>query len=174
MILDIGRSLRYYYLRLRRLRGGPQELALGMAVGVFAGCLPIIPFQTAVAVALALCFRSSKITAAIGTWVSNPLDWYFLYHYSYKIGASILGLPEHKELFSKILVSMDQTHSFLHIAEIILQMGSLFAFAFIIGGALIGLVASPTAYFIFLFIFKKASRARARRKTPVRFGHLPE
>ena len=54
--------------------------------------MPILPFQIALAVLLALIFRGSKIAAALGTWISNPLNWYFLYLYSYKIGAAILCL----------------------------------------------------------------------------------
>ena len=88
------RQIRYYYLRFIRLRGDPSELALGMALGVFTGMMPIMPFQIAVAVALALFFKGSKITAALGTWISNPLNWYFLYYANYKLGAFILRLPE--------------------------------------------------------------------------------
>ena len=162
--MDIGRSLRYYYLRIRRLRGSPHQLAMGMAIGVFAGCLPIIPFQTAVAVALALCFGCSKLTAAVGTWVSNPVDWYFLYYYSYKVGAALIGLPEQKALFSRILASVQQGHSFIQVAEKIMAMGGLVAFAFILGGVLIGLALSPPAYLIFLFVFKRIQKKHYARK----------
>ena len=86
------RQIRYYYLRFIRLRGEPHELAMGMAFGIFSGMMPILPFQTALAVALALFFKGSKIAAALGTWVSNPLNWYFLYYYSYKLGALIYNL----------------------------------------------------------------------------------
>ncbi len=71
--MKFNRQIRYYYLRFIRLRGQPHDLALGMAMGIFCGMLPIIPFQTALAVTLAIFFKGSKITAALGTWVSNPL-----------------------------------------------------------------------------------------------------
>ena len=32
--------------KIRETKGSPRELALGMALGIFAGLLPIIPFQT--------------------------------------------------------------------------------------------------------------------------------
>lgn len=171
--MDIRRSIKYRYLQLRRLKGEPEQLAMGIAVGVFVGCLPIIPFQTVVAVTLAFCFKSSKITAAIGTWVSNPLDWYFLYYYSYKIGAVVLGLPEHRELFASIVSTMHETHSFIKVAEAILQTGSLFSFAFVIGGALIGMIASPISYFVFLFFFKKAKKTRENRKSRMGLQQIP-
>ena len=62
------RQLKYYYIRFLRLRGEPHELALGMAIGVFSGMMPILPFQIALAVTLALLFKTSKITAALGTF----------------------------------------------------------------------------------------------------------
>ncbi|RLB24290.1 MAG: DUF2062 domain-containing protein [Deltaproteobacteria bacterium] len=158
------RTARYYYLRLRRLRGQPEELAMGMALGVFAGSLPIIPFQTALAVALALCFKASKLTAAIGTWVSNPFDWYFFYFYSYKFGAVLLGLPEHKALFSRILNSVQQGHSFLKVAETILETGSVFALAFLVGGILIGIALAPISYILSVLLFRKIKKSKASKK----------
>ena len=145
---------------------------MGMAVGVFVGSLPIIPFQTAVAITLALFFRCSKLTAALGTWISNPLDWYFLYYYSYKIGAGVMGLPEQKALFSMILSSVHEGHSFVQVAERILAMGGLVAFAFLLGGILIGLVLSPLAYGVFLFVFKKFDSRKDRRKRPITIARL--
>jgi uncharacterized protein (DUF2062 family) len=62
--LELKRLIRYYYLRFIRLRGNPHELALGMSFGIFTGLMPILPFQTVLAVALALVFKGSKITAA--------------------------------------------------------------------------------------------------------------
>ena len=38
------RQLKYYYIRFLRLRGEPHELALGMAIGVFSGMMPILFF----------------------------------------------------------------------------------------------------------------------------------
>lgn len=52
---------------LERSRGRPRELALGMAFGVFAGTLPVIPFQTFVAVAL-----SSAPGVVLGAAAGRP------------------------------------------------------------------------------------------------------
>jgi len=145
---------------------------MGLAVGVFAGSLPIIPFQTAVAIILALFFRCSKLTAALGTWISNPLDWYFLYYYSYKIGAGVIGLPEQKALFSIILTSIHEGHSFVQLTEKILAMGGLVALAFLLGGILIGLTLSPITYVLALFFFKRFQRKGHKRKSHVSIAQL--
>jgi uncharacterized protein len=104
----IWRTLKYLHLRFIRLRGQPHEIALGIALGIFAGAMPIVPFQTAFAVFLALLFKGSKIAAALGTWISNPLNWYFFYFYSYKIGAWIIGLRLTHKGFHSVLTSIHE------------------------------------------------------------------
>jgi uncharacterized protein (DUF2062 family) len=163
--VKFSRQIRYYYLRFIRLRGAPHDLALGMALGVFCGMLPIIPFQTALAIALAMFFKASKITAAIGTWASNPLNWYFLYYYSYKLGITILGIPERRKVFSAVIESIRSGDPFAEVVGNALGAGATFVAAFIIGGVLLGIVFAPLAYFIFLSLFRSLKSWRANRKT---------
>jgi len=165
--LKFNRQLKYYYLRFIRLKGEPNELALGMALGVFTGMMPIMPFQIALAVTLAILLKGSKITAAIGTWISNPLNWYLIYFYDYRLGASLLGLPQRKALFSGIIEAMKSGQEPLVIVSKILGEGGAFAAAFLLGGLILGMIFAPPAYFFFLHFFKyvrKWRRQRRRRK----------
>jgi len=157
------RTLRYLYLRFIRLRGGPHELALGMAFGIFTGCMPIMPFQIALAVALALVFRGSKIAAALGTWISNPANWYFLYYYSYKIGAWILKLPHTNEVFRSIMASARQGEDAMIIIQKIMGAGSSMIAAFLVGGLILGFLFATPSYLIFLKIFQALERWRERK-----------
>ena len=154
------RLARYYYLRFIRLRGDPHELALGMAFGIFTGMMPIMPFQMALSVALALIFKGSKITAALGTWVSNPLNWYFLYYFSYKLGAWILGMEGYSALFTTIMDMVRSGVESMVIVEKILHSGGLMATAFLLGGVIMGMVVALPSYFVFLYIFKRIRRWR--------------
>jgi len=158
--LKTRRLLRYYYLRFIRLRGDPHELALGMAFGIFTGMMPIMPFQMALSVALALIFKGSKITAALGTWVSNPLNWYFLYYFSYKLGAWILGKEGYSAIFSTIMDMVRSGVESMVIVEKILQSGGLMVAAFLLGGVIMGTVVALPSYFVFLYIFKRIRRWR--------------
>ncbi len=163
--MKLSRRFRYYYLKFARLKGSPRELALGMALGIFAGLLPILPFQIALAVALALLFKSSKITAAIGTWISNPLNWYFLYLYTYKVGAFVLGVSGKDALFSKIMVSIRHAEGPLAIAAQISQAGTTMVASFITGGIVLGIAFAVPGYFVFFYIFRSiASWREIRRK----------
>ena len=154
------RLIRYYYLRFIRLRGDPHELALGMAFGIFTGMMPVMPFQMALSVALALVFKGSKITAALGTWVSNPLNWYFLYYFSYKLGACILGMEGSSTVFATIMDMVRSDVESMVIVEKILQSGGLMAAAFLLGGVIMGTVVALPSYFVFLYIFKRIRRWR--------------
>ncbi|MDQ1336542.1 MAG: uncharacterized protein QG552_3492 [Thermodesulfobacteriota bacterium] len=165
--MELKRLTRYYYLRFIRLRGNPQELALGMSFGIFAGMMPILPFQTALALVLALAFKGSKITAALGTWISNPLNWYFLYYYSYKIGASALGMQEQQgAIFSSIMTSVRLREDGMVIAEKIMEAGGVMIASFLTGGLIMAIVVSIPSYFIFLYIFRKIRAWRESRRTP--------
>lgn len=162
--MRFSRQVRYFYLRFIRLRGEPHELALGIAFGIFAGMMPIMPFQIALAVTLALLFKGSKITAALGTWVSNPLNWYFLYYYSYKIGASILGIPGKSKIFSSVMASIRQGEEAITIIAKIGGAGGSMAAAFVLGGFIMGFAAAVPSYFIFLRLFQFIRQWRWERR----------
>lgn len=158
------RRLRYYYLRFLRLKGEPHELALGVALGVFSGMMPVIPFQIALAVALALFFKASKITAALGTWVSNPLNWYFLYLYEYKLGAYLMGVEGGNEIIASIKASIDRIDDIWVIWGKLFSSGITLVSALLIGGIILGTIAAVPTYFIFLRIFWRVRIWRQRRK----------
>ncbi|MGD2125969.1 MAG: DUF2062 domain-containing protein [Desulfobacteraceae bacterium] len=158
------RQLKYLYLRFIRLKGEPRELALGTAIGIFSGMMPILPFQTALAVTLAIFLRGSKIAAAIGTWVSNPLNWFFLYHFSYKTGAWILGLSGKSKIFTSLMISMRQEEGAIVILGKILGAGSTIMAAFLIGGFVMGIITGVPSYFIFLRFFTLVKAWREQRR----------
>ena len=135
-----------------------------MAVGIFIGMLPIIPFQTALALAIAVFFRTSKITAVLGTWISNPLNWYILYYLSYKLGAFVLMLPEKNASFRAIMNAVQSGSDVWLIVENLLSSGGLIVSAFLIGGLIMGTVASIPSYFIFLRFFRYLRVWRKARK----------
>ena len=164
--MKFNRITRYYYLRFIRLRGEPHELALGMALGVFSGMMPIIPFHMALGVALALIFKGSKITAMLGTWISNPLSWYFLYYLNYKIGALVLGLSNDNNIVESLMGSFRNGEEGMALILNIVHASSTIIGAFAIGGLIMGAIAFTPAYFISLrlFSFIKTWREEIRER----------
>jgi len=170
--LKYSRQIKYYYLRVIRLKGDPHELALGAAFGIFAGMMPIMPYQTALAVTLALFFKVSKITAALGTWISNPLNWYLLYRFSYKIGASILGFSEKEGALKALMESIKQAEGTMVVVGKIAGAGSAMISSFLLGGVAMGVVAAIPSYFIFLRIFRFIRSWREKRRERKRWQKL--
>ncbi|MBW2357390.1 MAG: DUF2062 domain-containing protein [Deltaproteobacteria bacterium] len=148
--MNFERQLKYYYIKLIGLRDEPHELALGIALGIFTGMMPIIPFQTALAVTLALFFKASKITAAL--------------YYSYKVGTFLLGIPEKKAIFSSITAAMKSGEAPMVLVAKIVHAGSTIVAAFLVGGFVMGIVFGAPSYFVFLRFFKYVRAWRRSRK----------
>lgn len=163
-ILKFSRFPRYYYLRFIRLRGEPQELALGMAFGVFSGMMPIMPFHMVLAVALAMLFKGSKLAAALGAWVSNPLNWYLIYQLDYKIGFFILGISREERGFLSLMESITKSGEGLSMIKEIVSSSGIIIAAFITGGLILGIIASVPSYFISLKLFRHIKTWRERRR----------
>jgi uncharacterized protein (DUF2062 family) len=147
------RKLRLIYLRLIRLRGHPHEVALGMALGIFIGMTPIIPFHMVTAVALALFFKANKITAAGGTWICNPVTVYPIYKYCYKIGTFILGFDHHMKLLLPVAKAIDRGE-FFEAFTTILSGGGMAVAAFFLGGVMLGVIFAVPSYFLFYYFIK--------------------
>jgi uncharacterized protein (DUF2062 family) len=152
--LRFDRRIKYYFLKFSRIKGEPKELALGMSVGIFSGMLPVIPFHMALAVALAIFLRGSKITALIGAWVSNPLTCYILYYWNYRIGAFMLGLSRNDRTVSSIMQPIEHGDEFMAILLKITGAGSKIIGAFALGGIIMGIIAAVPSYLIFLKLFQ--------------------
>ncbi|MGQ9687580.1 MAG: DUF2062 domain-containing protein [Desulfobaccales bacterium] len=148
--MNLKRTLKYHWLRFRRLQGDPKRLALGAALGVFIGFTPTIPFHTILALSLASLLRVSIITAYMGIWISNPVTWVPQYLLAYEVGRHLLfrgeplGIPAHADL-----------HAFLDL----LWRGGL---ALQVGGLIIALPPALAAYFFTLWAVKRYRRRRTR------------
>lgn len=81
---------RYYYLRIKRLKGDSEYLARGFALGVFMGNLPFVP-QTLLLLPLTMFLKVSTLAAIISSViVNNPLTVTLQYYAAWKIGSLIL------------------------------------------------------------------------------------
>lgn len=155
----VKRLLRLHYLKIMRINASPYYIAMGVACGVFGGCFPVIPglpLQTVIAVAAAFCTRSSKVAAAVATWISNPFNWILFYYVQYKIGSFLLPLD----------VKFDPTS--WQVTDF-MDIGWQGLTILIFGGFVLSIPLSVAAYFIALYFVRryrkrKALRMLARRK----------
>jgi uncharacterized protein len=135
MALEVRKKISRGIARLKDLPGDPHYVAKGMAIGVFVAMTPTIPLHTVIALALAFIFRASKIAAAIGVWVSNPLTIPIFYFASYQAGSLLFG---HLTTCNGVCESITD----------LLKLGGAVALQSIIGGIVIGIGPAAAAYFI--------------------------
>jgi uncharacterized protein (DUF2062 family) len=143
---------REFVRKLQELRGRPHDLSLGLAIGVFIGFTPTIPIHTVLAVALAAVLRGSKLAAALGVWVANPLTIPLFYYGSYRLGTFVLGmsnltLPTNYSVFS------------------LMKMGGHVTVAMLHGGVLLGIVPAVLTYFL-TYRFTSSPRFQGESSPP--------
>ena len=129
-------SLKRAYERFLKIRGSPREIALGFALGLFVGMTPTLGLQMLIAVFLAAVFKWSKIAAAGGVWITNPLTAPFIYGSSYLVGAKILGF----KIASKLLTGADLPP--------LKEAGTKILLATTVGGIALGVPLALLAYYL--------------------------
>src|SRR5512143_2382568 len=120
------RRFRLLYLRILRLRGEPEEVAGGMAIGVAIGLTPTIPLHLVLGVFIAFLLGKSKLAAALGSQVANPFFLPFIYILDYRLGQEITGAS------GPSLVSADFSASY------VLNLGWEIYYPLLTGGIVVG------------------------------------
>jgi uncharacterized protein (DUF2062 family) len=152
------RSLRLLYLRLLRLKGHPREVAGGMAIGVFVGMTPTVPLHTFLAVSIAFLLKKSKLAAAAGVWISNPLLLPWVYILDYKVGRVILGKNVPPFAVSDFSISH------------LIKLGWEISCPLFIGGFITGLLFAIPSFFIARQLILLYREKRGRRSRKVEFS----
>ena len=159
-MVNLHRKIRYCYLRFRRLQGNPQKIALGMALGVFIGVTPTIPFHTILALAFSYVFGISRVAAVMGVWISNPITIPPLYYGSFVIGKKILY--PHLNLSLPQLVDLRDLVKLGWEINLSLQLGGL-------------ILAFPAGILAYFFTLRALKRYRQQKSSlPDRALHLPQ
>lgn len=148
------------YLKLVRINDTPQKIAFGFGLGAFVGILPGAgPFA---ALLLALVFRANRISALLGSILTNTWLSVLTFFLSIKIGSAIMNLnwQEVRSSWIQFLTNFNFLGLFkLSIVNVILPV--------VIGYFIISFCAGIVVYFIALAIlsrFKKYKRPSKRSK----------
>lgn len=138
-----------FVVKLLRYNNTPREIALGIAIGVFIGTLPLYGLHTVLVVIAAFLVRpSNKIAIFLGTNVSLPPTIPFITWAGYEIGRLILwGSYDSLRWADFKSISWNKVLSLYR---------PLF-----LGSVVLGIVLGIIAYFLTYFL---VSRWKARRK----------
>lgn len=144
----LKRTVRYYWLRFKRLQDTPQKIAWGMFLGVFVGVTPTVPFHVVSMLFLAPLFRVSPVAAFIGLNVMNPLTIAPMYYAAYKVGAAFM--------FPEAPLNFPETLSITSMLDLLWRGG----LALQLGGLILALPSALLSYFVTLWVVKRLRRAK--------------
>jgi len=158
-LIGSKRWFKYWYLRLMRQNSSPKNLAAAMALGMFIGAMPIIPFQSIVVIALAFLFRVNKLAAWLATCYSNAATMVPFYYFLFKVGNSVTS-------FSNVVFDPQN----LEMAKMISAGWDVFLIMFV-GGLAFGVPATIITYFFSLYIIRRYRKRRAIKQLRKRTGN---
>ena len=162
--MNITRTGKYYLLKLLRLRGTPQSIALGAAIGVFIGITPTIPLHTVAILALTLFTRSSFLAGFITSiLVCNPLTYIPQYFLSLKIGNLVTPFHLNWERVKEVLDVVLSNGSFEARVKPLLSIGFEAITVMLVGGILLALPFAVGSYYLIYFLivsFRKKRREK--------------
>ena len=146
------RSVRYVAYRLRRLRGSPDSIAVGVAWGVAVSFTPFYFLHIGLAVVGSWFMGGSLLAAAIGTLFLNPLTFPFISLLTYSIGSYFLALSASFEGMEVVSIG--------YIFDKFLEILMPFLLPMAVGGILVGIASW---ILVFLSVRMLVSRYRELR-----------
>lgn len=157
--------LRFVRHRILHVDDSPERTARGIAVGLFAGFLPLFGLQMIVACLIAACSRANKIMAMLISWFSNPLTAFIIYYPCYRLGSLLLarsGKPQYgAEQLEQIIegtFASDNILTHFFTAEFWKQVWSVttsVGLETLIGGIILGLISAKLGYWLSLYIIRR-------------------
>lgn len=159
------RTARYYFIKLKRLRGDAASLARGVALGVFIGITPTIPLHTIAILLLSFPFKASKISALLASVaISNPLTFFPTYYFSWLIGDRLLPGILTWEKIDSFMVLVNNGASFMTTMTELSKLGMDALTVMLVGGCVLATPFTIAGYFLSLNFFKLIEEKRAKRR----------
>jgi uncharacterized protein (DUF2062 family) len=159
------RTARYYYLRFIRLKGDPCFLARGVAIGLFIGATPLIPFHTILTLFFAFILRGSKLAAILaGFAVSNPLTLFFQYYFSWRLGSWLTGSNISWERINAVVSRISEGAGFVETFNHLGKLSVDTIFVMVAGGCVLAAPIAAIGYVLSLRFFSAVQRKRQERQ----------
>ena len=160
-----SRTKKYISLSIKRMKGSPHELALGLATGLALSFTPFIGLHALLAILISWIIGGSMAAAIIGTLFGNPWTFPFIWILTYEIGQFFnYGLISYTVDFSfqnikkevtTLLGILKNIIVFANINELKNNLENLKLIPFMIIGSIpLVIISWLTSYLIFLNIFK--------------------
>jgi hypothetical protein len=160
-----SRTKKYISLSIKRIKGTPQALSLGLATGIAISFTPFIGLHALLAIFISWVIGGSMAAALIGTLFGNPWTFPFIWYFTFEIGQFInYGFLSYEEEFSfkvikkevsTLLSIIKNIIIFANIFELEESVAKLKLIPFMVVGSIpLVFISWIFSYFLFLIIFK--------------------
>ena len=158
------RISRYYFLKFLRLKGDPQSLALGTAIGTFLGITPTIPFHTISVLIVTFLTRTSTIAAFLATLLTcNPVTYVPQYYFSTVIGNYLTPYELNWDRIKNVLDILMARPGFTESLEALSSLGYEAVIVLLVGGCILALPFAVLSYFVSLRFFITIRKKRREK-----------
>ena len=160
-----SRTKKYISLSIKRIKGTPQALSLGLATGIAISFTPLIGLHALLAIFISWVIGGSMAAALIGTLFGNPWTFPLIWYFTFEIGQFInYGFLPYEEEFSfqiikkeisTLLVILKNIIVFANMPELEENLEKLKLIPFMVVGSIpLVFITWILSYFSFLIIFK--------------------
>lgn len=161
--MNTKRTCRYYYLKFVRLKGDPQSLAWGTAIGTFLGITPIIPIHTVSVLLVTFFTRTSTIAGLLATLiVCNPVTYVPQYYFSTVIGNAVTPYNFTWERIKAVLDVLLSKPGIMESLQALVGLGYEAVIVLLAGGSILALPFAIASYFLSLWLFIRIRKKRSR------------
>jgi uncharacterized protein (DUF2062 family) len=161
--------LRRLFRWLLSLRGSPESIARGVAIGIFVACSPLLGIHFILAIVFATLLGGNRPAALAASLLNNPLTFVPVYVTEYWIGSFFWPGPpvsRVREVLGGLLDKMMDA-GFFQIHEnmmAVLTLGRDIFVPLLIGGTIFGLLAATATYFPILSLVRALRAKREKRR----------
>jgi uncharacterized protein (DUF2062 family) len=165
----VNQWLRKLFRWLLTLRGSPESIGLGVAIGIFVACSPLLGIHLVMAVVLATLLGANRPAALATSFLNNPATFVPVYAMEYWVGSFFWSGPPVARVKQVLAEVLDQFtgSSVLNMREhaaLVLELGKDVFIPMMIGGTLMGLVAGTAVYFPAVALVRKLRGKREKRQ----------
>ena len=160
-----SRTKKYISLSIKRIKGSPQALSLGLATGISVSFTPFIGLHALLALFISWIIGGSMAAALIGTLFGNPWTFPFIWYFTFEIGQLInygflsyereFSFQNIKKEISTLLVILKNIIVFANLPELEENIEKLKLIPFMIVGSIpLVIIIWILSYFSSLIVFK--------------------
>tara|TARA_X000000950_G_scaffold268495_1_gene346087 strand:+ start:44 stop:634 length:591 start_codon:yes stop_codon:yes gene_type:complete len=164
-----SRTKKYISLSIKRIKGTPQSLSLGLATGIAVSFTPFVGLHALLAIFISWVIGGSMAAALIGTLFGNPWTFPFIWYFTFEIGQFIsysfflyeeeFSFKSIKKEISTLLAILKNIIFFANVTELEGNVENLKLIPFMIIGSIpLVFISWILSYFSSLIIFKSYTK----------------